>query len=83
MSDGVVRFKDFTLSAEPIKFRIGSDIFECAPEIPLDSLVEMAQLTAGDDRTAVIARFYDFFDGIMLPDSAAKFRRRGDRKSVV
>lgn len=74
----VVKFKDFSLSEEPITFRIAPDMFECVPEIALDGLAELAGLASnsGDDRTMQLNKMKDFFDSIMTFDSAAKFRER-------
>lgn len=80
MADDIVRFRDFSLSPEPVTFRIEPDTFECVAEIPLDSLAEMANLASGsEDRGAQLRRIYDFFDGIMTPTSAAVFRERGQK----
>lgn len=74
----VVRFKDFTLSPEPITFKIDPDIFQCVPEIPLDGLAELANLAtkSGDDRVAQMNKMHDFFDGVMTFESGAIFRKR-------
>ncbi len=78
--DDLVRFKDFSTSPEPVTFRIDPDTFECWPEIPLDSLVELATLNVSDgDRMAQFDRIKDFFDGIMTDESAAQFRKRCKR----
>ena len=78
----VVRFMDFSLSAEPVRFRIAPDEFECLPEIPLDALADMTKLAGGGSGPEQLARVHDFFDGIMFPDSAALLRRRM-RKGTV
>ena len=77
----IVRFKDFSMSEEPVTFKIGEDTFLCVPEIPLDSLVELATLGAGASGGAQIEKIKDFFDGIMDPDSAAQFRKRCEKKA--
>lgn len=78
MTDTVVRFMDFSMSPEPVTFKIEPDVFECVPEIPLDSLAEMSRLGGGDgDPASRLTQVYDFFDGIMTPDSAVTFRARG------
>ena len=79
MTDDIVRYRDFTLSVEPITFDISPDTFVCLPEIALDSLAELASLNirAEGDTKGQLAKIYDFFDGIMEPDSAARFRARG------
>lgn len=73
----IVRFKDFSLSAEPVTFRIAPDDFECWPEIPLDSLIELSTLNMnGGDRKEQFDKLKDFFDGIMPPEQAARLRER-------
>jgi hypothetical protein len=76
----IVRWHDFSLSPEPVVFKVGDEEFECLPEIPLDSISDMAKLAqltnAGDGQ---LGKIYDFFDGIMVPESAARFRQRGAR----
>ena len=75
--DVIVRFRDFSLSEEPVTFRIAPDTFECWPEIPLDTLTELTGLGVHtDDRTQQLTKMYDFFDSIMTTESAAVFRRR-------
>ena len=77
MPEDIVRFKDFSLSPEPVTFRIAPDDFECYSEIPLDTLLELAEISAtGGDRKAQFERLKDFFDGIMAPEMAAQFRAR-------
>jgi hypothetical protein len=77
MAEDIVRFKDFSFSAEPVTFRISPDTFECAPEIPLDSIVELSMLSVSDgDRKAQFERMKDFLDGILVYESAALFRQR-------
>lgn len=76
MADDIVRFKDFSLSPEPVVMRIAPDDFECVPEIPLDSLLDLSSLSSETDRVTQFGRIKDLFDGIMLPDSAAQFRHR-------
>ena len=74
----VVKFRDFSLSEEPITFRINPDTFECVPEIALDGLAELAGLasTGGEDRVKQLDKLKDFFDGVMTYESAALFRKR-------
>lgn len=83
MTDDIVRYRDFSLSPEPITFEIAPDVFTCFPEIALDTLAEMSGLSlgGGGDTGSQLSKIYDFFDGIMEPDSAARFRERG-RKST-
>lgn len=82
MTDELVRHKDFSLSPDPVTFTIAPDTFVCYPEIPLDALAEMAKLAQrSENREEQLSKIYDFFDGIMEPDSAARFRRRGRRST--
>lgn len=77
MTEDIVRFKDFSLSPEPVTFRIAPDDFECYPEIPLDTLLELSALAADTgDRVAQFNKLKDFFDGIMPPEQAARLRAR-------
>lgn len=83
-SNEVVRHADFSLSPEPVTMTIAPDTFELVPEIPLDALTDMMNIGTkmeGEDRSQWMERIYQFFDGLMTPDSAAKFRERG-RKST-
>jgi hypothetical protein len=79
MTDPIVRFRDFSTSPEPVRFKVNDDIFECIAEIPLDGLAQMTQISAATDGgpAAMLSKVYDFFDSIMTPDSAALFRDRG------
>lgn len=82
MSEPEIEFKDFTLSNTPKRFKINDDIFEAAPEIPLDMLGKLANFAVKDDVSLQdrVSDFYDFFDGVLFPDSAARFRERGSSR---
>jgi hypothetical protein len=76
MSD-VVKFKDFSLSPEPVTFKISPDEFLCYPEIPLDVIMEVAALAQSD--ATGMERFkqtLELFEGILEPESYETFRRR-------
>ncbi len=80
----VVRHMDFSLSPEPVTFTIAPDEFRCVPEIPLDGitdLVKIARKQEGESDEARFNRIYEFFDSIMEPESATRFRRRGRRST--
>lgn len=82
MAEVVARFKDFTLSEEPVTFKIGPDIFTCVPEVPLDVLMDMAELATGltgTTRKEQMDRVYAFFEGVMEEDSFTTFRTRMQR----
>lgn len=75
----VVRHRDFSLSPEPITFTIHPDMFECVSEIPLDVLGEIANAASTRGTGSVtqqLERMKDLFDGVMLPNSAYRFRQR-------
>ena len=75
----VVRFKDFSVSPEPIIFKMEGDEFHALPDIPLDLLIELAEFaTIGEEqgRAAQIEKMKDFFDGILDEDSAGRLRER-------
>lgn len=76
MSD-VVKFKDFSLSPEPVVMRIAPDDFRCYPEIPLDVIMDVALMAAsqvtGPER---MTQMRDLLEGIMEPESYAVFAAR-------
>lgn len=75
----VVRFKDFSVSPEPISFRMEDDTFNCLPDIPLDLLMELAEFaTIGREQggKAQAEKMKEFFDGILDEDSAGRLRER-------
>ena len=39
----VVRYRDFSVSPEPITFKMEEDEFRCLPDISLDLLMELAE----------------------------------------
>jgi hypothetical protein len=73
----VVRFKDFSLSPEPIVMRIAPDDFKCYPEIPLDVIMELAEAAAsqvsGPER---VKQMQDLLEGVMEPVDYATFSKR-------
>jgi hypothetical protein len=79
--DDIPRFKDFSLSEEPVVFKIGDDDFPCHPEVSLDTLVELATLRSsnsdGVDIEAQMRRMHDFFDYVIAdPGMGERFRER-------
>lgn len=73
-----IRFKDFSLSPEPVRFAIDGDTFACVPEIPLDALGDLAKLgsAASASPDEMMSKMHDLFDGLLLDESAALFRDR-------
>jgi|SRR5262245_1191972 len=87
MTEPVVpRFKDFTISEEPVTFRVAPDTFECVPEVSLDVLMEMADVAElkGDPK-GQLAKMLGFFAGVMTPESYATFvarTKKGARQPI-
>lgn len=44
MSEGTIKFKEFEVDEEPIRFTVGSGTYEAAPMIPVAMLQELAGL---------------------------------------
>lgn len=76
MSD-VVKYKDFSLSPEPVIMRIAPDEFRCYPEIPLDVMIEVAEMAASQ-ATGVerIHQLRELLEGVMEPEAYAVFQAR-------
>ena len=72
----VVRFMDFSVSPEPITFKMENDVFECLPDIPLDMLVDLADIASVEKGKEQIEKVKELFDAVMTHDSAAKLRER-------
>lgn len=70
--------KDFTLARTDVRFRIGSDIFYCAPDIPFRMVADIGSMASSDVGTSSYEKFLIFLRGIMHPDSAARFQERLD-----
>jgi hypothetical protein len=86
MTDAVPRFKDFTVSEEPVTFRVAPDTFECVPEVSLEVLMEMAEVSQlqGDPK-AQVAKLLAFFEGVMTAESYTTFivRTRRDAEKPI
>lgn len=78
-----VRFRDFSLSPDPVVIRIDPDEFRCYPEIPLDAVMDLATLASspaeGTDR---FKQMLDVFGAVMEPESFDLFQRRCRRGTV-
>lgn len=75
----VVRFRDFSVSSEPITFAMDGDEFHCAPDIALDMLIELADFATVSEeqgRGAQIEKMKEFFDAILNEDEAGRLRER-------
>jgi hypothetical protein len=85
-TDGVVEIKDFSFSIEPKRFRINDDIFEATPEMPLTIAVTAAKIaSSGALQKGDMEPVLEFFDEILLEESAARFRQRmtEDKKQPI
>lgn len=77
------RFKDFSLSPEPIIMKIAPDEFKCYPEIPLDVLMDVAEVaTTSGTGVERMKQMMELFAGIMEPASYETFQRRCRRGTV-
>ena len=71
--------RDFTKSIEPLKFRIGSDIFEATPLIPARQMLSLATtLEKFDERNPDMGLFETLFNTVLRPGSRDRFIRRMD-----
>lgn len=83
MSD-VVKFMDFSLSPEPVTFKIAPDEFLCYPEIPLDVLMEVAEASTSGGTTGIdrVKQMLEMLEGVMEPQSFATFVARTKKGTV-
>jgi hypothetical protein len=82
MSD-VVKYKDFSLSPEPVIMRIAPDEFKCYPEIPLDVMMDIAEAASSEIvGMKRVEQMRELLEGIMEPESYALFSRR-TRKGTI
>lgn len=83
---GVVQFKDFTVTTD-IRFKLGDQIFDCLPVIPIATAGGLAAM--GEDlKTADVAekleKMITFFEAVMVEESAVRFRAMAnDPKSML
>src|SRR5262245_47252522 len=81
MSD-VVKFKDFSLSPEPIAFRIAPDDFACYPEIPLDVMMEVVEAAASNASTTQrFQQMIGMLEGVITDADYETFVRRTKRST--
>lgn len=77
--NGEIEMKDFSFSLEPKPFRIAPDVFYAAPALPFGIGATVAKFKdmAADDAPE---RMLQFFDAILLDESAARMRQRATSK---
>jgi len=81
-----VRYRDFTPSQEPIRFRVGEDVFDVKLDIPLGLLAELSDLADTSQQLSPreqLERIAVFFDSVLLPESAARMKARLAKDAVV
>lgn len=81
MDNGAVEVADFSFSLEPKRFTINDEVFECAPEMLLDTMARVGSLKLDtvsfrEDPEKALAPILSFFDDIFIGDSGARFRAR-------
>jgi hypothetical protein len=79
--------KDFTRTRKPIQFTIDSDVFDAAPAIPADTLMDMTtQFEAMDEGSPdeMIKAMLTVLEQFLLPNSFRRFRERmGSQENPV
>lgn len=85
--NGVVQFKDFTPQSTVIRFKLGDDMFDCLPVIPLataGALVNLGEEIKAAPGLEKIDKMLVFFEAVLTEESAAKFTRVArDMKSLL
>lgn len=81
MTDSPLRFKDFTLSQEPITFKIGPDTFTAPsvlPPVVIGCLVDAARGVGAEDADfdTKIKKIAEVFQLLLTPDSGDRFAQR-------
>lgn len=81
-----VDFKDFGRKRKTIAFSIGEDnVFSCVPALSLPAMQEIAGLAQDFTVETAVDHFVDFFNLVLVPESAAKFedKMRNDRLDPI
>lgn len=73
--------KDFSTKRKPIKFRLDDDVFEAAPTLAADLVLDYAAKAEQLDGKSVSAAqqrevVHDLFNMVLLPESAERFIKR-------
>jgi hypothetical protein len=75
----MARFKDFGAGAsngapaEKITFKLHDEEFECIPEIPGKTILDLVAKSGGEDAGESAAVVTGFFDTVLTPESNARF----------
>lgn len=75
--NGVVQFKDFTSHITSVRFKVGENLFDALPVIPLATAEELSKL--GEDikqgsTTERINKISTLFSALLTEESAARFQ---------
>lgn len=79
-----VEIVDFSYEPNPHPFRIGKDVFELPPEIPLGNIARvmtLARSMRSEDPEQLVENLLGFFDQVLLDEDAAVFRKRAQDKT--
>lgn len=80
----VVEIRDFSVADAMLQFRVGSDLFEALPDIPLTIIQQVSKLT--NVRQEMMERGVDAIleitDMFLTDESAALFRQRVMEKKI-
>ncbi len=74
-----LKFKDFSVDEEPVRFKVGADTFEAPYALPLPVMAELGDLSKSSDALSSsesIEKLLTIFDKILLEESATVFRQR-------
>lgn len=70
---------DFSVSPEPITFKMEDDTFHCLADIPLDVLIDLADFASVPKGKEQVEKMLDLFDAVMPAEDAARLRERSKR----
>lgn len=74
-----IRFKDFTVDAQPIRFQVNDDVFTAPAVLPIpvmQQLTTAVEKLKGVSDAAAFDAILEVFDAILVDDSARRFRER-------
>ncbi len=72
-TDGIARFKDFSETADPIQFRVGTEVFTALPTIPLARMSQLSKLRMEGESNNLVDGITRVFNSILEPESYARF----------
>lgn len=72
-TDGIARFKDFSETADPIQFRVGTEVFTALPTIPLARMSQLSKLRMEGESNSLVEGITRVFNSILEPESYERF----------